>query len=142
MIYCLQALITLVGPTQFLVMYYWLTTGFSLYPSFNLNIHCFVLVKQKGMQFQCLSLAPLRLHVLRCLFFFFFLRINGRILFKERINLYKNKAASRRAKENCTSYRAFHSPIKKTAATCKVTSRKAKEKNKTILQLLKTSFHN
>ena len=30
-------------------------------------------------------------------FFFFFLRINGtgRILFKERINLYKNKTASR-----------------------------------------------
>jgi len=66
-IYWLQALITLVGPTQFLVMYYWLTTGFSLYPSFTLNIHCFVLVKEKGMQFQCLSLAPLRSHVLRCL---------------------------------------------------------------------------
>ena len=46
---------------------------------------------------------------------------------KERINLYKNKAASTRAKENCTSYRAFPTPIK-TAAICKVTPGNAKEK--------------
>ena len=73
-------------------------------------------------------------------FFFFLLRINGRILFNEIINLYKNKAASKRAKVNCTSYIAFPPPIKNSnnmQGYIKESQRKTRLSYK-----LKTSFHN
>ena len=69
--------------------------------------------------------------------YLFFLRINGRILFKERIKLYKNKAASWRAKENCTNYRAFLSPIKKQQLYARLHQGKPKKKNEIIQLVLK-----
>ena len=69
--------------------------------------------------------------------FYFFWRINGRILFKERIKLYKNKAASWRAKENCTNYRAFLSPIKKQQLYARLHQGKPKKKNEIIKLVLK-----
>ena len=75
-------------------------------------------------------------------FFFFFLRINGRILFKERINLYKNKEHQGEPKKTILATELSFHLSKKQQLYARLHQGKPKIKNETILQLLKTSFHN
>ena len=60
--------------------------------------------------------------------FFFFLRINARILFKEVISLYKARQHQRSAMLKLYKLQSYLFTYQKLATICKVTSRNAKEK--------------
>ena len=76
------------------------------------------------------------------IFILFFLENKRQNFIQRKNKIIQEQSSIMESQRKLYQLQSFPFTYQKTAAICKVTSRKAKEKNETILQLLKTSFHN